>query len=64
MEGVGSPELHFVVAYFVLVTIPEIVALSLKTLLSQVFELLMARGGRCSVFLTMRCFNDAMFSNS
>ena len=42
MEGVGSPELHFVVAYFVLVTIPEIVALSLKTLLSQVFELLMA----------------------
>ena len=22
------------------------------------------RGGRCSVFLTMRCFNDAMFSNS
>ena len=24
----------------------------------------MGRGGRCSVFLTMRCFNDAMFSNS
>jgi len=23
-----------------------------------------SRGGRCSVFLTMRCFNDAMFSNS
>ena len=22
------------------------------------------RGGRCSLFLTMRCFNDAMFSNS
>ena len=22
------------------------------------------RGGRCSNFLTMRCFNDAMFSNS
>ena len=22
------------------------------------------RGGRCSVFLAMRCFNDAMFSNS
>ena len=42
MEGVVSPGLHFVVAYFVLVTIPVIVALSLKTLLSQVFELLMA----------------------
>ena len=23
-----------------------------------------ARGGRCSLFLTMQCFNDAMFSNS
>ena len=23
-----------------------------------------ARGGRCLFFLTMRCFNDAMFSNS
>ena len=23
-----------------------------------------SRGGRCSVFLTMRFFNDAMFSNS
>ena len=23
-----------------------------------------SRGGRCSLFLTMRCFNDAMFSNS
>ena len=23
-----------------------------------------SRGGRCSFFLTMRCFNDAMFSNS
>ena len=22
------------------------------------------RGGRCSLFLTMRCFNDAIFSNS
>ena len=22
------------------------------------------RGGRCSLFLTMRCFNDAMFPNS
>ena len=22
------------------------------------------RGGRCSFFLTMRCFNDAMFWNS
>ena len=22
------------------------------------------RGGRCSVLLTMRCFNDAIFSNS
>ena len=42
MEGVVSPGLHFVVGYFVLVTIPVIVALSLKTLLSQVFELLMA----------------------
>ena len=42
MEGVVSPGLHLVVAYFVLVTIPVIVALSLKTLLSQVFELLMA----------------------
>ena len=42
MEGVVSPGLHFVVAYFELVTIPVILALSLKTLLSQVFELLMA----------------------
>ena len=42
MEGVVSPGLHFVVVYFVLVTIPVIVALSLKTLLSQVFEVLMA----------------------
>ena len=42
MEGVVSPGLHFVVAYFVLVAIPVIVALRLKTLLSQVFELLMA----------------------
>ena len=23
-----------------------------------------SRGGRCLFFLTMRCFNDAMFSNS
>ena len=23
-----------------------------------------SRGGRCSLFLTMRCFNDAMFPNS
>ena len=23
-----------------------------------------SRGGRCSLFLTMRCFSDAMFSNS
>ena len=24
----------------------------------------LSRGGRCSVFLTMQCFSDAMFSNS
>ena len=25
---------------------------------------LVLRGGRCSFFLTMQCFNDAMFCNS
>ena len=25
---------------------------------------MVTRGGRCSIFLTMRCFNDAMFSDS
>ena len=30
----------------------------------EAHKVILARGGRCSVFLTMRCFNDAMFSNS
>ena len=31
--------------------------------LLSLYILTTTRGGRCSVFLTMQCFNDAMFSN-
>ena len=34
------------------------------TVRAQVWGILAPRGGRCSLFLTMRFFNDAMFSNS